>query len=68
MCVYISRVYYLYGMPLPAFAPACKAFQEKMEKFAVWLLRMEEKVSERQKAKRPIGTIGTELEDHYVCS
>ncbi len=46
----------------------CEEFQKKLETFAKWLLQMEAKVAERRLVVRPISTVGTELEEHYVRS
>lgn len=43
-----------------------QAFQERFDSFSQWLKSVECKLEERRKTKQPIGSIGIELEDHYV--
>lgn len=45
---------------------ALQALLEKVKSFEEWLEKMEEALEQRKKEKRPIGTLQTVLEEHYV--
>ena len=44
-----------------------QALLGKIKVFEDWLTGVEETLEERKKEKRPIGTLQTELDEHYVC-
>ena len=46
---------------------ALQGLTKKIGVFEEWLGKMEEALEKRKKEKRPIGTLQTELEEHYVC-
>lgn len=47
---------------------ALQRLMEKVEKFEEWVGKMEEALEQRKKEKRPIGTLQTVLDEHYVST
>ena len=46
--------------------PPSQGFKKEFDQYSQWLEGMEGKLAERRATKEPIGTITSQLEDHYV--